>query len=70
MICPKCGNDYCKIVTDTEVKGKDFSLARGVAASILFRNTSTGFVAGLSNSRKMEARAYWVCDRCGHKFER
>lgn len=67
MKCPKCGNQYCKIVSDTKVTGKDYSICRGLLGEALFGDT--GFICGMSDSRKVNAEAYWVCPKCGYRFK-
>ena len=66
MKCPKCGHNYCDIVAETKTVGKDFSICRGIFGEIL---CGEGFLCGLSNSRKTDAEAYWVCKKCGYKFK-
>ena len=36
MKCPKCGNDYCKMSSDTKISGKDYSIGRGICGEMLF----------------------------------
>ena len=67
MKCPKCGNDYCKITSATKTTGKDYSIGRGLCGEILFG--PTGFLCGFSNSRNINVEAYWVCTKCGDRFQ-
>ncbi len=67
MKCPKCGNNYCTLVSDTQTTGKDYSLCRGLLGEILFG--ADGFVCGISDSRNTKVEAYWVCKKCGYKFK-
>ena len=36
MQCPKCGNTNLQIITETETKGKDFSVTKGCCGAVLF----------------------------------
>ncbi len=67
MVCPKCKNNYCKIVTVGKTSGTDYSIMRGILGEACFG--SDGFMFGFSNSRKKDVKAYWVCNRCGYKFK-
>ena len=35
MQCPKCGNTNLQIITETETKGKDFSVTKGCCGAVL-----------------------------------
>ena len=63
MKCPKCGNDYCKMIAESEVRGKDYSICHGLIGEICFG--PAGFLCGISDSRKMDV----VCKKCGHRFK-
>lgn len=67
MVCTKCKNNYCKMISETKTTGKDYSISRGLLCEILFG--SAGFAGGFSNSRNTNVTAYWVCTKCGHKFK-
>ena len=49
MKCPKCGNDYCKMTSETNTKGTDYSICSGLCGEILFG--PAGFMCGFSDSR-------------------
>ncbi len=66
MKCPKCGYDYCDLVADSNTTGTDFSIWRGIIGELFFRQ---GYLFGLSNSRKTDVEAYWVCKECKYKFK-
>lgn len=67
MKCPRCGNNYCKIVGTTKSTGTDYSICNGLLGEMCFG--PSGFICGFSDSRNTEVEAYWVCDKCGYKFK-
>lgn len=67
MRCPKCGNDYCKMSSETKITGKDYSIGQGLCGEILFG--PAGFLCGFSDSRNVNVEAYWVCAKCGYRFK-
>lgn len=67
MVCPKCGNNYCKITSTTKVTGKDYSIGKGIVGELLFG--ASGFACGFSDSRNTEVSVYWICTKCGFKFK-
>ncbi len=67
MKCPKCGNNYCDMVSDKKTTGTDYSICRGILGEMLFG--SSGFICGMSDSRNTNVEAYWVCKKCGYKFK-
>lgn len=67
MKCPKCGNNYCNIISNTKTSGTDYSLCGGILGEALFG--PVGFLCGLSDSRNMTVETYWQCKRCGYKFK-
>ena len=67
MKCPKCGNNYCKIIGKAHTTGTDYSISKGLLGELLLG--SVGFLCGFSNNRHTEAEVYWVCKRCGYKFK-
>ena len=67
MKCPKCGNDYCNIVSNTKITGKDYSIGRGLLGEAVFG--TSGYICGMSDSRDVNVEAYWVCKKCGYKFK-
>lgn len=67
MVCPKCGNNYCKMTAETKTTGKDYSICSGLCGELLLG--PMGFMCGFSDSRDTNATAYWVCPKCGNKFK-
>lgn len=67
MKCPKCGNNYCDIISSSKSTGTDYSICLGLLGEMLFG--TAGFVCGMSDSYNTDAEAYWVCKKCGHKFK-
>ena len=68
MRCPKCGNDYCQIINETNTTGKDFSAGKGCCGAILFG--PIGVLCGAcGEGRKVNTKTYWICNDCGHKFK-
>ena len=67
MVCPKCGNNYCKITAETKTKATDYSICSGICGEMLLG--PAGFACGFSDSRDTEATAYWVCPKCGNRFK-
>lgn len=67
MICPKCGNNYCKMTSDTKIKGTDYSILSGLCGEMLLG--FAGFICGFSDSRDTDVIAYWVCTKCGYRFK-
>ncbi len=67
MVCPKCGNNYCKLTSEKKTTGKDFSIGRALVGEMIFGADGFGF--GFKNSRKTDVKAFWVCSKCGFKFE-
>ena len=56
MQCPKCGNTNLQIITETETKGKDFSVTKGCCGAVLF-----GWIGILCGA--------WICPNCGYRFK-
>lgn len=68
MICPKCGNGYCKITSKVKPKRTDgFTWLRILGESLL---GMVRLLCGFSASRDSDVKAYWVCSKCGYKFEK
>lgn len=67
MKCPKCGNDYCGIVSDTKTTGKDYSICQGILGEAIFG--PIGYICGFSDSRVTKVESFWVCKKCGYKFK-
>ena len=68
MICPRCKNDGCQIITETKSTGKDFSAGKGCCGAILFG--PIGILCGVcGEGRKISSASYWICSSCGHKFK-
>lgn len=67
MKCPRCGYDDCRIIAESETTGSDYSVCKGICGGILLGPLGT--ICGWTDDRKTETRAYWVCKKCGFKFE-
>lgn len=68
MVCPKCKDNDCKIITETTSKGKDFSAGKGCCGAIILG--PIGILCGAcGEGRTITSKNYWVCNNCGHKFK-
>lgn len=67
MKCKKCGYNYCKITSQTETSGKDYSVMKGLVGTTVFGKA--GYILGFSNSTNIDVNAFWICDKCGYKFK-
>lgn len=67
MKCPKCGNDYCKMISKSQTTGTDYSICHGLLGELCLG--PAGFMCGFSNSRNKDVDAYWVCEKCGQSFK-
>ena len=68
MICPKCNNENCQIVTDVSTKGKDFSAGKGCCGALCFG--PIGILCGAcGKGRQTVTTNYWICQDCGNKFK-
>lgn len=67
MKCPKCGYNYCGLVSETKTKGSDYSVMRGICGDLLFG--PIGSICGWTDNRKNIVEAYWICKKCNHKFK-
>ena len=68
MVCPRCKNDSCQIITETTSSGKDFSAGKGCCGAILFG--PIGILCGAcGEGRKIHSTSYWICTTCGNKFK-
>ena len=68
MICPKCGNDYCKLIPKNEVTEIRYSLFKGIMGGVLLG--PAGFLFGSTNSKGKNIDVIWVCEKCNHQFQR
>ena len=66
MRCPRCGNEYCHIIEETEMKG--YGLGKGCCGYIVFG--PIGLLCGMCGmgEGKKSKKAYWICNECGKKF--
>lgn len=69
MVCPKCGNDSCQIITENKMSsGKGFSLIKSCCGAIMLG--PIGILCGACNKGvELSSSSYWVCNQCGHKFK-
>lgn len=67
MVCPKCKSNYCKMISETQTTGTDYSICSGLCGEFLLG--PAGYICGFSDSRNTDVSAYWVCTKCGHKFK-
>ena len=67
MKCPKCGYAYCDMISETKTTGSDYSLCWGLAGILTFG--PLGDLCGWTDNRKMNVKAYWICKKCGYKFQ-
>ena len=69
MKCPKCGYDGCQIISETQTKGKDYSVGKGCCGA-LFLQSWFGLLCGFcGEGKKTTTRNFWICHNCGHKFK-
>ncbi len=67
MRCPKCGNENCQIITETQTTGKDFSASKGCCGWVLFG--PIGILCGMcGEGKQVSNKSFWVCHNCGKKF--
>jgi len=67
LICPKCGYNYCNLISETNTKGSDYSICAGALGELFFG--PLGMACGWTDNRKSNVDAYWVCKKCGYKFK-
>lgn len=69
MICPKCGDDHCQVVTETSGSTQGYGAGKGCLGALLFG--PLGLACGLCGmgKGKTTSTTYWICSRCGHKFK-
>lgn len=68
MQCPKCGNTNLQIITETETKGKDFSVTKGCCGAVLFG--WIGILCGAcGKGKRTYSTSYWICPNCGYRFK-
>lgn len=67
MKCPKCGNNYCDMVSEKKTSGTDYSICGGLLGEMLCG--PAGYMCGFSDSYKTEASAYWICPKCKNRFK-
>lgn len=68
MRCPKCGEDHCIIIEESDTEQKGFGFCKGCCGYLLVG--PIGWICGLfgMGEGKTTRRSYWVCHRCGNKF--
>jgi hypothetical protein len=67
MKCPRCGYNYCDMISEKTTSGKDYSICRGLLGEALCG--TFGYICGFSDSRNSNVEAYWVCKKCKNKFK-
>lgn len=67
MKCKKCGYESCGLVAEKSKKGKDYAWGRGLLGTAVFG--PLGSAIGWTKGKELTVRAYWVCKKCGYKFE-
>ncbi len=68
MKCPKCGNENCSVINETQTSGKDFSVGKGCLGALLLG--PLGILCGACGKGKQTKNTnYWVCNSCGHKWK-
>lgn len=69
MRCPKCGNDYCQVITETNTSGKDFSVGKGLCGALLMGGP-IGLLCGFcGRGKQISTETFWVCNHCGYKWK-
>jgi len=67
MRCPRCGSEYCQVITETNTSGKDYSVCNGLCGAILAG--PIGILCGFCGSGKQTTTTtFWVCNNCGKKW--
>ncbi len=68
MVCPRCGNQNCTVITETTSTGKDFSAGKGCLGALIFG--PLGVLCGAcGKGRQMHSVSFWVCNNCGYKWK-
>jgi hypothetical protein len=69
MTCPKCKDDHCFIIEESESYQKGFGFFKGCCGFLIVG--PIGWLCGLCGMGKGHStrRAYWVCPHCGQKFK-
>ena len=74
MKCPKCHSDGCQIISETQTKGKDYSVGKGCCGAMVFQSwfglicgfcgegkkTTTGSAITAVISLRRKARGVWI----------
>lgn len=68
MRCPRCGNNRCRIITETERHVGDYGILKGCCGYKIFG--PIGLLCGLCGMEaSTKTKNYWVCEDCGKKFK-
>lgn len=69
MRCPKCGDDHCFIIEESETHEKEFGFFKGCCGYLIVG--PIGWLCGLCGMGKSQTtrRHFWVCPQCGQKFK-
>lgn len=69
MRCPKCGDERCFIIQETETNQKGFGFFKGCCGYLIVG--PIGWLCGLCGMGKGKTvtKAFWVCQNCGQKFQ-
>lgn len=69
LVCPRCGGTNCMPVVESSTKGKDFSAGKGCCGYALLG--PLGILCGACGGGKQStSTAYWMCTKCGNKFQK
>ncbi len=69
MVCPRCNDDRCYIIEESETRQKGYGLGKGCCGYVLLG--PPGWLCGLFGMGKGRTtrQAFWVCQNCGKKFK-
>ena len=59
--CPKCGYDGCQIISETQTKGKDYSVGKGCCGAMV----TLILDCAMEPTKRPYTDPYEYCTRCG-----
>lgn len=69
LTCPRCGGTNCMPVVESSTTGKDFSVGKGCCGYALLG--PFGLLCGACGDGKQStSTTYWMCTKCGNKFQK
>ncbi len=69
MICPKCNDNHCYLIQESETHEKGFGFFKGCCGYLIVG--PIGWLCGLCGmgEKHTTRRSYWICPSCGRKFK-